>query len=132
MSDQSSNSTPAYRTDRVRVLCFITRKEGVSQEEFDRHWLEDNSKLMLSLDIVKKNLLKYEQLHVNQQMKTQLQSFGVGLIQCDGAAICEAESYQKVFNNPEYFAVVRPDEEKFVDTAKTLLLPLDVAVFIDK
>jgi len=63
-----TSETPKLRTDRVRMLGFITKNPSISQEEFDRHWLEKHSKLILSLDIVQKNLLKYEQVRVSCQV----------------------------------------------------------------
>ena len=52
------------RTDRVRLAALMYPKEGVSFEEFDSHWLNVHSRLFASLDIVKKNLLKYEQVRL--------------------------------------------------------------------
>ncbi|KAF5344905.1 hypothetical protein D9758_011552 [Tetrapyrgos nigripes] len=127
-------SNPTLRTDRVRMLGLIYKNPSISREEFDRYWLEHHSQLFLSLDIVKKNLLKYEQLHINQQTK-DLQSLGAALIECDGVAIIEAESYEKLlelFNDAQFKAIVEPDEEKFLDRSKTRSVPLDFAAFINK
>ncbi|KAK7451672.1 hypothetical protein VKT23_012349 [Stygiomarasmius scandens] len=135
MTSEISTENPKLRTDRVRTLGLITKKPSISQEEFERHWLEKHSKLVLSLDIVQKNLLKYEQLHVNEQTKSLLQSLGLTLIDCDGIGILEAESYEKlfeVFNDPEFKAVIGSDEERFLDRSKTRMIPLDFIAFIDK
>ncbi|KAF5365115.1 hypothetical protein D9758_011027 [Tetrapyrgos nigripes] len=105
------------------------------REEFDRYWLEHHSQLFLSLDIVKKNVLKYEQLHINQQTKALLQSLGVALIECDGVGLIEAETYDKifeVFNDAQFKALIEPDEENFLDRSKTRSIPLDFVAFIDK
>ncbi|THU80255.1 hypothetical protein K435DRAFT_607717, partial [Dendrothele bispora CBS 962.96] len=129
-----TDKLPALRTDRVRMLGLITKNPSISQEEFERHWFEQHSQLILSLDIVKKNLLKYEQLHVNQNTRILLQGLNVPLIDCDGVGVFEAESYEKifeVFNDPEFKAIIEPDEERFLDRAKTRVIPLDFLAFID-
>ncbi|THU98420.1 hypothetical protein K435DRAFT_856659 [Dendrothele bispora CBS 962.96] len=135
MSSQTTASQPALRTDRVRMLVLITKKPSISHEEFERHWFEQHSQVMLSLDAAKKNLLKYEQLHINANTKALLQTLNAPLIDCDGAAILEAESYEtlfKVFNDPEFKAATEADEERFLDRSKLRILPLDFLAFIDK
>lgn len=52
----------ALRKDRVRVLAFIKKVDSVSKEEFSRYWVEEHSKIFMSMAIAKKNLLKYEQV----------------------------------------------------------------------
>jgi hypothetical protein len=49
-------------TKRVRLYCTMHKKDGMSQEEFYRYWHDVHGQLFASLDIVKKNLLKYEQV----------------------------------------------------------------------
>ncbi|KAF5365114.1 hypothetical protein D9758_011026 [Tetrapyrgos nigripes] len=128
-------STPTLRADRVRLLSLIKQNPSISREEFDRYWLEHHSQLFLSLDIVKRNILKYEQLHVNQKTRKLFQSLGVASIDCDGAALFEAESYEKIFeliNDSQFQAIAIPDEEKFIDRSKTRMIPLDFVGFLDK
>lgn len=60
----SSNAAlPAtVRSDRVRMVALMYPKDGLSFEEFDKYWLNEHSKVFTSIDIVKTNLLKYEQV----------------------------------------------------------------------
>ncbi|THU99636.1 hypothetical protein K435DRAFT_658591 [Dendrothele bispora CBS 962.96] len=135
MSSQTTDKLPGLRTDRVRMLVLMTKNPSVSREEFERHWFEKHSQLILSQGIVKKNLLKYEQLHVNENARILLQQLNVPLIDCDGAVIFETESYEKffeTFNDPEFKAIIEPDEEHFLDPSKTRVIPLDFLAFIDK
>ncbi|KAF5344879.1 hypothetical protein D9758_011553 [Tetrapyrgos nigripes] len=128
-------SNPTLRTDRVRLLVLITKNSSISREEFERYWLEHHSQLLLSLEIFKKNVLKYEQLHINQQTKDLLQSLGAALIECDGVVILEAESYEKLFetfNDARFKAIIEPNEKKFLDPSRTKIIPLDFVAFIDK
>lgn len=59
------NLPAALRTDRVRMVALLYPKEGLSFEEFDQYWLNEHSKVFTSIDIVKKNFLKYEQVQFN-------------------------------------------------------------------
>lgn len=55
-------ATPVIRTDVVRVICLVVPKEGLNFEDFDEYWLKWHGPLFASLSIVKKNLIKYEQV----------------------------------------------------------------------
>jgi hypothetical protein len=52
----------SLRKDPVRVVGFIKKRDDLSHEEFYRYWIEEHSKLFSSITIVKKNLVKYEQV----------------------------------------------------------------------
>jgi hypothetical protein len=52
----------SFRTDRVRVAMFVKRKATISKEQFHQYWAETHAPLVSSLNIVKTNLLKYEQV----------------------------------------------------------------------
>ena len=39
-------------------------KEGITYEQFVKHWVEVHGKLFMALDIVKKNLTRYEQVRI--------------------------------------------------------------------
>ena len=53
---------PGIRHDRVRLVITLYRKEGMSMEDFHTYWREEHSHLFANLTIVKRNLLKYEQV----------------------------------------------------------------------
>lgn len=59
-----SESLPSHLVQpvRARVSAVFYPKEGITYEEFVRHWVEVHGKLFMALDIVKKNLTKYEQV----------------------------------------------------------------------
>ncbi|PSR87085.1 hypothetical protein PHLCEN_2v5255 [Hermanssonia centrifuga] len=54
---------PAMRPDRFRLAALFHPQKDVTYEQFSRYWLREHGKLFMSLDIVKKNLTKYEQVH---------------------------------------------------------------------
>ena len=62
MTSSTDPSTPSLRPDRVRLAVLMAPKPGLSFEEFDRYWLDVHAKVFSSIAIVKRNLLKYEQV----------------------------------------------------------------------
>ena len=55
-------SSPFINTSRARFMALMYPKEGITFEEFDAYWLQEHSKIFMSLDIVQKNLTRYEQV----------------------------------------------------------------------
>ena len=127
-------------------------KDGVGFEEFDHYWLHEHSKIFTSLDIVKKNLLKYEQVcalreamhqdgdshritqfHLNQELNQTFAEQGVTALPHYGMAIFEAETYEKileVFAHPDYTSIVVPDELKFMNRMKSSLVAGQCAMIL--
>ncbi len=62
MASDSAAATPSLRSDRVRLAVLMSPKPGLSFEEFDRYWLDVHADVFTSIAIVKRNLLKYEQV----------------------------------------------------------------------
>ena len=50
------------RRDRIRLIILVYRKQGMSTEEFQNYWRDEHSATFANLPVVKKNLLKYEQV----------------------------------------------------------------------
>ncbi len=48
--------------DRVRVVLLLHKRDDISKEEFQRYWNEEHADVLSDLSVVKKNLLKYEQV----------------------------------------------------------------------
>jgi len=125
----------SLRTDRIRVVSFVKKKDDLSQEEFHRYWLEEHSKVFSSIAIAKRNLLKYEQMHKDHHVCKALDSLGFLPPHWDGLALFEAESFEKffaIFEDEEYKKIVVPDELKFIDRPKCTLLPLNLATIYDR
>ncbi|KII84840.1 hypothetical protein PLICRDRAFT_45646 [Plicaturopsis crispa FD-325 SS-3] len=121
----------SVRTDRVRVVGLVKRKEGISKEEFNRYWVE-HGKLFAGLAVVKRNLLKYEQCFVHSDT---VRAFGLPAVDYDGIGIVEAESFAKIaeiISDEEFTRIIPQDEEKFLDRAATRPFPLNIATVLDK
>ncbi|KAG6840743.1 hypothetical protein C0991_004652 [Blastosporella zonata] len=142
------------RTDRVRVLLFMKRKDGSTPEEFSEYWRTTHAKLFMTLDIVKSNVLKYEQVRAgplrlffpkclcqilqahtdSKWLSVPSTAMGLTASEWDGVLILDGESFEKlfaVFGSEEYQRVVAPDEANFVDRAKCQLLPVGLVTVIE-
>lgn len=53
---------PVVTKKRARMVALMYPKAGLSFEEIDRYWGEEHARIFSSIDIVKKNLIKYEQV----------------------------------------------------------------------
>ncbi|KAH7924774.1 hypothetical protein BV22DRAFT_1066126 [Leucogyrophana mollusca] len=108
----------SLRTDRVRITASFKRKEGVSKEAFDEFWLNEHPKLFNSLDIVKKNILKYEQAYSNEVVAKAIGEAGLTVSPFDAMAVFEAPSFEalmEVFTSEEYRTVVGVQSVKFFE-----------------
>ncbi|KAG5638508.1 hypothetical protein H0H81_012313 [Sphagnurus paluster] len=84
------------RTDRVRVMSFLKRKAGISVEEFRRYWESPHAEDFLSLDITKKNIIKYERAYPNSKYIADAESKGFPVPDWDGVVLLDGESYEKI------------------------------------
>lgn len=55
-------AAPQLRTDRVRVMCILYPKEGMSFEDWSTYWRVKHQEVFKNLAIVKTNVLSYEQV----------------------------------------------------------------------
>ncbi|KAK0209220.1 hypothetical protein DFS33DRAFT_1254824 [Desarmillaria ectypa] len=129
-------ATGTIQTDRVRVALLFKRKEGLTLEEFYSHWFEGLSKMLLSSPIFMDNVLKYEQLRIDNETAAMLKTVGFEPPeQWDGMALLEAESFEKIFaifQSEEYKTIIGPYEDQFLQRKAVQIFPLRFAVFLDK
>ncbi|KAJ6609203.1 hypothetical protein B0H10DRAFT_1814201, partial [Mycena sp. CBHHK59/15] len=130
--------TISFRADRVRLVALIKRKSTLSKEEFSRLVLVWKTwRSIFVLDIVKTNLVKYEQVRpLGAPLSSQFKNMGAPMTDWDGMAIFRRELCQDlrglVFQSEEYAKVVIPDEEQFLGRKGSQLFPLDLITVIDK
>lgn len=129
--DKTKESTSG---SRIRLVACIKRRPDLSSEAFQRHWGEVHSKLYTNLDVVKKNILLYEQIHVDRAATAALAAkLGFTDPGYDGILIQEAESYENIFRvvmDPEFLSTVVQDDEHFLDKESVVLLPGTFTNFI--
>ena len=143
---QSYSITMATQ-ERVRLMIFFYRKKGMSFEDFDLYWRESHPAVACALPIFKKNILKYEQvsqdnistvsanvpdkmmrcqIHVDKESRENWKKDGHSVSDYDGIVVLEAASEDKireVFQDPEYFEKLKPDEEKFCERTTFTMFP---------
>ncbi|KAI8968612.1 hypothetical protein BD414DRAFT_504244 [Trametes punicea] len=97
----SDNASPklALRTNRVRLAVLMAPKPGLSFEEFDRYWLDVHANVFSSIAVAKRNLLKYEQFHLDRNYDdiVAAQTPAKSKSPFRGIAIFEATSLDKIF-----------------------------------
>ncbi|XXG96009.1 hypothetical protein Hte_002286 [Hypoxylon texense] len=107
----------------VKITFFIKKKDGLSDEEFHKHWSENHAEIFLSVPIARQNIVKYSQFHSDSSVN--LAPYGIGMAGFDGGANMWAYSLEDVFavfKDEEYLRVVRPDEEQFLNSAETVAM----------
>ncbi|KAI0358751.1 hypothetical protein OH77DRAFT_1397050 [Trametes cingulata] len=137
MDATSQAPSTALRIDRVRLAVLMAPKPGLSFEEFDSYWLNVHARVFSSIAIAKRNLLKYEQFHLDPKYDEVIaaQTLAKSRSPFRGIAIFEATSLDKIFEifqDEEYLRVVVPDEHKFFDHENAQILAGPFATIIDK
>ncbi|KAK5108193.1 hypothetical protein LTR62_008724 [Meristemomyces frigidus] len=121
----------------IRITILIKRLPSVSEEDFHKYWSEKHASLFLSVPIVQRNLRKYQQFHSDPIITGQLRQVGLPLAEFDGGAELPRLAGRApgtprpprpraggpaVFQDGEYLRVVVPDEMKFLDREKALMM----------
>jgi hypothetical protein len=68
----------------VHVQIHIKKLDTLSDEEFHIYWRDPHPKIWLRADILKKNVIKYSQFHVDQKTSGQLTAAGLPMAEFDG------------------------------------------------
>ncbi|KAK7449312.1 hypothetical protein VKT23_013455 [Stygiomarasmius scandens] len=90
LTDPAPTQEPRLRKDRVRLLYLLSKRDDVSFEDFQRYWLDHAPVFLSCSEVVKTNLLGYEQQHVNRESKEIFEKMGMKMAKYDGIAILEA------------------------------------------
>jgi len=95
----------------VKIVSLLPRNPEMNFEEFLRYWRERHGKIVVSAQEFWRHLLGYVQNHPVQEAAT---TFGGGEVRgVDGIAqlfFADDEAAIRAFKEPQYLAVVRPDE----------------------
>ena len=102
----------------IKLNILISRREGLSLEEFSKHWKEIHGPLFSSQPEVKQYVRRYIQAHSTGE---SLNQFPVAKF--DGIAqiwVDQMEDIGKVFGSDNYFKIIAPDEATFIDRENIL------------
>ncbi|EEB95489.1 hypothetical protein MPER_05536 [Moniliophthora perniciosa FA553] len=74
-------------------------------------------------------------MHINLAEKAKLKGLGLAVLEgYDGVALFDLDSFDDssaLWSTEEYFSVVLPDEEKFIDRATSLVFRFNLATVVD-
>jgi uncharacterized protein (TIGR02118 family) len=101
----------------VKLSVLLTRRPGISHEEFISYWTNEHARLCLEkfTSVVR----RYTQQHPLETPE------GLPKAPYDGIAelwFDDKDSIGQAFEQKVYESVVVPDEERFLDRAKTVIL----------
>ncbi|KAK5676904.1 hypothetical protein LTS10_010668 [Elasticomyces elasticus] len=109
----------------IRLTILIRKLPSISTEEFNKYWSDSHPSTFLSVPIVQEKLIKYQQFHASHPFSAGLKTHGLPVADYDGGAEFWAETYEDmmaVFQDPEYERIVVPDEMKFLDREKAVMM----------
>ncbi|KAL8951900.1 MAG: hypothetical protein Q9222_002145 [Ikaeria aurantiellina] len=121
--------------DRVCLMILFHRKKGMSFDDFDKYWRETHAKVACELPIFQRNILKYEQIHVDRSSLQSWKDDGHQVTDYDGIVVLEAESEEKireVFQDKEYLEKLAPNEAEFSERMSFTMMPANVVTVMDK
>ena len=97
----------------IKLTILLKRKSSMTHQEFVTYHREKHAPLFCSLPAVGEHVRAYTQQHT-----VQVEMPGLPPAKYDGITeiwFDSAESINAVFQDPEYLAKIRPDEEQFLD-----------------
>ena len=103
----------------IKLSVFLTRRPGISHQQFISYWTNEHARLLLSLEEFTSAVRRYTQLHpVDSSERLPTAPY-------DGIAelwIDDRDSLEQTFRQEAYATVVAADEERFLDRTKTVML----------
>jgi len=106
----------------VVMFALLRRREGLSREEFVRHWREVHGPLIAGNPDLSRHIVRYEQ-HVRHRPDALS-----GTDDVDGVAVQWFESiddFAGFIAEPDYAELVAPDERRFIDMDRIEFLITD-------
>jgi uncharacterized protein (TIGR02118 family) len=100
----------------IKLTAFLTRKPGLSLEQFSAYWRDKHAPLVQSLAPFKSLVRRYVQLRPVEDVPN-----GLPLARYDGIAEIWFDNVSDVFEligNEHFLSVVTKDEENFLDGSR--------------
>lgn len=107
----------------IKMVTLIRRKEGLTREAFLRHWQEVHKPIFCAPPVMQ-HVIQYTQNHVVQRFPDApdaAQDWD-GILEVWFAS---ADKLAAIQQEPYYLEHVRPDEDKFVDAARSVTFFVD-------
>ena len=97
----------------IKFTILLTRKSGLTHAQFVEHHKTVHAQLFMSVSVVKETVRRYIQQH-----GIPVELPGMPPVKYDGITelwFDDIEALARCFSDAEYLALVRPDEESFLD-----------------
>ncbi len=97
----------------IKFTILLKRKPSLSHEQFVEHHKSVHADIFMSVPAVKETVRRYVQQHA-----IPVELPGMPPVKYDGITELWFDDFAglaRCFSDPEYLAVVRPDEESFLD-----------------
>jgi hypothetical protein len=99
----------------IKLVCFLTRAEGLTRDEFYDHWENHHGPLIARTPELARHIVRYEQLRVTTHASWMAtEGFdGITLQWMTGP-----EAFLGFMAEPAYTELIAPDEKTFLDPSK--------------
>jgi uncharacterized protein (TIGR02118 family) len=100
----------------IKLIVAIRRNPAMSPEEFHHYWRTEHSKKVKALAATSRYIRRYVQAHTIES------EYASGEPSFDGTAelwFDSVEDKDAFYSDPEYLAIVNPDEKVFADMSAT-------------
>ncbi|KAG7100174.1 hypothetical protein E1B28_001953 [Marasmius oreades] len=118
------------KKNRARMMYAFDTKEGMTDEDMRKAWMEGHVAAMWSTPIGKQ-VIKYEQLYIAEPIVGLPNAEGAPPPKWAGIALMDVPSFEAV-KEPETARILSGDTAKWQDPASQVCLPLNIATIIDR
>ncbi|KIW44067.1 hypothetical protein, variant [Exophiala oligosperma] len=110
-----------------KVTTLIRRKEGISEEEFHHYWSGPHARVILAHPLAKEKIIEYSQYHTQKTELAKIQGLPAAAVgdEWDGMVtitVEKIEDFNEMHAHPYYAEFITPDELRFGDPAKVLVM----------
>ncbi|KIJ26381.1 hypothetical protein M422DRAFT_38253 [Sphaerobolus stellatus SS14] len=93
----------------VGVIALLKRRPDITHEQFIERWAKNHTKILASLNVTKRNIIRYSQLHVDLQYTETLKQAGRPAADFDGVDEMEVDKLDDlldIFTDEGYLQIV--------------------------
>jgi uncharacterized protein (TIGR02118 family) len=104
----------------IKLTLFLTRRADLTRQQFSDHWMNVHWPIVQSVPEVKKYTRRYVQQHnIGGTPNVITAAPYDGIVE---AWFDKIEDVRAVISSPNWARIVVPDEKKFLDRSKTLIM----------
>ncbi|KAL6242215.1 hypothetical protein RBB50_010763 [Rhinocladiella similis] len=131
--DRLASLQTANRQPYFKITFFLTKKAGLSDEEFHRHWETLHADLTVATKGFRDILgLRYVQFHQTPEIKAVAETLGYPVLPYDGCTemyVRHLEDWKAFSSSPEFFRVLGGDAAQFLDSKSAIMAGYENIIF---